>query len=77
MQIIKKITASTAFFLLITAAALADDPIPCSGDIDDPGYSPNGCPVPLDNWVIVLVVAGLVFAMIYLHRKQKREAILL
>jgi len=40
------------------------DPLPC--DPDDV----NGC-APLDTWVMVLVVAGLIFASYRLYRKQK------
>ncbi len=63
-------------FTLYNVCALAQDcsgpPIP--GDPD--GGNPYDCePVPLDNWVIVLFVAGLVFTTWYLHKKQKKEAI--
>jgi hypothetical protein len=31
--------------------------------------------VPLDNWLIILVIGGLILTTVYLHNKQKREAI--
>lgn len=31
--------------------------------------------VPLDNWLIVLFAAGLIFTAWYLHNKQKKEAL--
>ncbi|MES2279320.1 MAG: hypothetical protein V4592_25025 [Bacteroidota bacterium] len=45
--------------------------VPCSGDPDDPGYDPNGCPAPLDTWVIVLVIAALFLGYRYMQKQQK------
>lgn len=39
------------------------------GDCDDV----DACPAPLDNWLIILVVGGLILTTVYLHNKQKRE----
>ena len=76
MQKIKKVLVLCSCLILANLVAFAQDPIPCSGDPDDPGYDPNGCAnVPLDNWLIILVVAGLILATWYLHNKQKKEAI--
>jgi hypothetical protein len=59
------LSVSTAF------AQAGDDPIPCPGDPDDPGYSEYGCYLPLDTWVYVLVVAAVIFGAYKLHQKQK------
>jgi hypothetical protein len=59
------ISISTAF------AQTPTDPIPCSGDPDDPGYDPNGCNLPLDTWIYVLVIAAVIFGAYKLHQKQK------
>lgn len=69
----KKISLTFVFFLISVLQLLAQD-----DDPGDPGdcTDPDACPVPLDNWVIVLVIVSLVFATIYLHRKQKRDAML-
>nr|WP_294795899.1 hypothetical protein [uncultured Mucilaginibacter sp.] len=40
------------------------------GDCDDA----DACPAPLDNWLIILVVGGLILTAVYLHNKQKKEA---
>jgi hypothetical protein len=58
-------------FLLSISAAFALDPVPCSGEIDDPGYDPNGCDLPLDTWVYILVIAAVIFGAYKLHQKQK------
>ncbi|RWY47873.1 hypothetical protein [Mucilaginibacter gilvus] len=47
------------------------DEVPNPGNPDDPGYDPNGCPVPLDTWVFILVAIGLVYTVYILHKKQK------
>jgi len=75
MQKIRKVLLLFGCLILANLAAFAGDPIPCSGDPDDPGYNPNGCDVPLDNWLIILVIGGLILAAWYLHNKQKKEAI--
>ena len=77
MQKIKKVLLLLGCLIFVNLTAFAGDPIPCSGDIDDPGYDPNGCAnVPLDNWLIILVIGGLILATWYLHNKQKKEAFL-
>ncbi|PJJ84276.1 hypothetical protein [Mucilaginibacter auburnensis] len=74
MQKIRKILVLLVSLLLTSGATFADCEVPASGDPDDPtGYDPN-C-LPLDNWLIVLFIAGLAFATWYLHNKQKKEAI--
>ena len=46
-----------------------------------PGLPGDGCDaddcevVPLDNWVIILVAGALILTTVYLHNKQKKEAI--
>jgi hypothetical protein len=75
MQKIRKVLLLCSCLIFASFAAFARDPIPCSGDPDDPGYDPNGCDVPLDNWLIILVIGGLILATWYLHNKQKKEAI--
>ncbi len=76
MQKIQKVLVLCSCLIFASLTAFAGDPVPCSGDPDDPGYDPNGCEaLPLDNWVIVLAVAGLILATWYLHNKQKKEAI--
>ncbi|QKJ30952.1 hypothetical protein HQ865_14735 [Mucilaginibacter mali] len=56
--------------LLICSVATVWAQVPCSGDPDDPGYDPNGCPAPLDTWVIVLVALALVLGYRHLQKKQ-------
>ncbi|MFD0748665.1 hypothetical protein ACFQZS_00835 [Mucilaginibacter calamicampi] len=77
MQKIRKVLLLFSCLVFANLTAFAGDPIPCSGDPDDPGYDPNGCAnVPLDNWLIILVIGGLILATWYLHNKQKKEAFL-
>lgn len=52
-------------------AQAPDDPIPCPGGPDDPGWTPDGCYLPLDSWVYVLVIAAVIFGAYKLHQKQK------
>ena len=75
MQKIRKVLLLCSCLIFVSLVAFAGDPVPCSGDPDDPGYDPNGCNVPLDNWLIILVIGGLILAAWYLHNKQKKEAI--
>jgi len=75
MQKIRKVLVLCSCLIFASLTAFAGDPVPCSGDPDDPGYDPNGCNVPLDNWVIILVIGGLILATWYLHNKQKKETI--
>ncbi|SDS17671.1 hypothetical protein SAMN05216490_0678 [Mucilaginibacter mallensis] len=70
----KKITKSIALLfiinILMVTTVLAQ--VPCSGDPDDPGYNPNGCP--LDTYVWILAIAALIFGATYLHRQQKAQS---
>lgn len=75
MHKIKKISLLAICLVFATLQVFAQGEVPCSGDPDDPNYTVD-CPAPLDNWVIVLVIAGLIFATLYLYRKQKKEAML-
>jgi len=72
----KKVTKGAAILLLlnilIVTSTFADDIYPCSGNPDDPGYNPNGCP--LDTYVWILAIAALVFGAVYLHRQQKTQS---
>ena len=65
---LKKQTLTLAMIIFTAISAFADpgDP-PC----DDLEGGPDSCPVPLDTWVIVLVVVGLIFASYRLYRKQE------
>ena len=54
-----------------TAFAQVDEPIPCPGGPDDPGWTSDGCYLPLDTWVYVLVIAAVIFGAYKLHQKQK------
>lgn len=59
-------------FVLNISMVLAQAPcdeVPNPGDVDDPGYNPNGCP--LDTWVYVLVGVAFIYAIYRLHQKQK------
>jgi len=76
MQKIKKILFLFTCLIFASIAAFAGGEVPCSGDPDDPGYDPSGCtPVPIDNWVIFLFIGGLILTTVYLHNKQKKEAV--
>ena len=76
MNKIRKISLTAICLVFATLQVFAQGgEVPCSGDPDDPTYDAD-CPLPLDNWVVVLVIAALIFATLYLHRKQKREAML-
>ncbi len=74
MQKIRNILILLVCLLLTSVTAFAQCEVPAEGEPDDEGYDPNNC-VPLDDWLIVLLIAGLVFATWYLHNKQKKEAI--
>lgn len=70
----KRILLTGIVFIFGIAAAFADcEEVPNPGTPDDPGYDPNGCPVPLDTWVIVLVVVAVIYGA---YRLQKKQAIL-
>jgi len=62
-----KVAFSVILLLLISAANVFAQPLPCFGDDPD-----AACP--LDTWVIALVVAASFFAAIKLYR-SKRSAL--
>lgn len=70
-MMIKRSLGIFFLFLLISLNAVSQ----CTGDPSDPGtpidVDDPPCSVPLDNWVIVLVIIALVYAGYQLHRKQK------
>lgn len=66
---IKKKLALTLLLLLSAGQLFAQIGLP--GDCDDA----DACPLPLDNWLIILVIGGLILTTVYLHKKQKKEAI--
>ncbi|QKJ30954.1 hypothetical protein HQ865_14745 [Mucilaginibacter mali] len=45
--------------------------VPCSGDPDDPGYDPNGCPAPLDTWVMLLAAIAIYFGYRHLGKTKR------
>lgn len=59
-------------FVFNAMSALAQ--VPCSGDPDDDGYDPNGCPTPLDTWIYVIVILALVYG--YYHLKKQNKSLL-
>ena len=69
MIYIKKKLVLTALLLTSFIQAFAQPGVP--GDCQDA----DDCPLPLDDWLIVLFAAGLIFTTAYLHKKQKKEAI--
>jgi hypothetical protein len=66
---IKKRLAVVLLLLLSSSQLFAQPGLP--GDCEDA----DACDVPLDNWLIILVVGGLILTTVYLHNKQKKEAI--
>ena len=73
---IKKRLAVTLLFTLSFVELFAQGPgIPGGGD--DGGncgdIDADACVLPLDNWVIVLVIGGLIITTWHLHNKQKKE----
>ncbi|MCQ6958254.1 hypothetical protein [Mucilaginibacter aquariorum] len=69
----RRLLVNILFFILSTVTAFASDPDPnpCSDDPSNPDYNPNGCYLPLDTWVYVLVIAAVIFGAYKLHQKQK------
>jgi hypothetical protein len=59
-----KTAFSVIILLLISAAHVFAQPLPCAGD------DPDGT-CPLDTWVIALVVAASCFAAAKLYRNKK------
>jgi hypothetical protein len=57
------------FTLILSVGTALADPVPCSGDPDDPAYDPNFCP--LDTWVYVLVFAAVVYGAYRMYKKQQ------
>ncbi|MBD1393061.1 hypothetical protein [Mucilaginibacter glaciei] len=75
MSIIKKILFTISIVILNISFALAQgdiDPNPCGGDADPEDV--GACPVPLDTWVYVLVVAALIFGAYRLYKNNKALA---
>ena len=66
---------STLILSIITTVAnaqiITDPEVPCPGGPDDPGWTEDGCHLPLDNWVYILVIAAVIFGAYKLHQKQK------
>jgi hypothetical protein len=58
-------------FILSVSTVAVNAQVVCSGDPDDPGFDPNGCNLPLDTWVAVLVIAAVIFGAYKLYQKQK------
>jgi hypothetical protein len=73
----KRLLIFVLTFLISIATVFADpgDGVPCSGEPDDPGYDPNGCNLPLDTWVCILVFAALIVGVYRLHQKHKKLAL--
>jgi hypothetical protein len=59
------------FLISISTAFAQGDGSLVPANPDDPGYDPNGCNLPLDTWVYVLVIAAVIFGAYKLHQKQK------
>jgi hypothetical protein len=64
-----RLLVSIGFYLLITANCFADPTNPGNGYCDGVDGGPDECP--LDTWVIILVIAAVIFTAIHLQRKQK------
>lgn len=62
--------ALVCVFSIFTALAQCDE-VPNPGTPDDPGYDPNGCPVPLDTWVALLVAVAIIYGLIQINKNQK------
>ena len=61
----KKNITALVFFLFYTIPALADEDYPENPDShDDP-------PVPVDQWMILLLILGLAIGFYFLKRKYK------
>lgn len=72
-KLTKNIALLFIFNILIVTTALAGGaPTPCSGDPDDPGYNPDGCP--LDTYVWILAGLALVLGAVYLYRQQRVQS---
>lgn len=66
---VKKKIFSTMLMVLVFLQAQAQIGLP--GECEDA----DDCEaVPLDNWLIVLFLAGLIFTTWYLHKKQIKAA---
>ena len=57
-------------FMFCSLIAFAQPGGPGQGDCGDTPEGPDA-PCPLDTWVIILAFLAVVFAAIYLQRKQK------
>ena len=56
------------FLSVLPYITFADPGDPCT----DTDPITNDCPVPLDTYVWLLVIAAAIFGAIYLHRQQQR-----
>lgn len=65
----KKKILSIVLILLISTLGYAQVTNPC-GDDGNPDDT-STCDIPLDTWVYVLVIAGVLFGAYQLYKKQK------
>ena len=72
MKSLKSITFLVVFCTLLSPYAFATIPTPPSGTTGNPSCWPPPC-IPADNGVIVLVVAGLLFAAKKLYDFRKKS----
>jgi hypothetical protein len=65
----------SGIFILMPLLSFADDgdggDFPCG----DPRRDPILDPCPLDTWVWILAIIGLVFGAMYLYRQQKAKSL--
>jgi hypothetical protein len=54
------------FLLCLHTICFAQIANPCDGTDND-----DGCPVPLDTWVLALVAIAFIYGIYRLHKKQK------
>jgi hypothetical protein len=69
MRYVQKKVALTLLLLMSFMSVFAQPGLP--GDCEDA----DECDVPLDNWLIILVIGGLILTTVYLYKKEKKEAI--
>lgn len=65
---VKKYLIAFTFFMLTVVSSFADpgDP-PC----DDQEGGPDSCPLPLDTWIYILVIAAVIYGAYRMYKKQK------
>jgi hypothetical protein len=67
-MMVRKVIITIMCVWINTTIAFAQDPgFPCEGDDID-----NPCELPLDTWVYVLVIAGVIFGAYKLHQKKRK-----